>query len=212
MLRRGNRIWNMQKNETMNTSVAALAQKNKTYSMSASLMTRVSIAAGCQISGFANFWSTCCTALGFDIDPHLHSILAARDRIKRRKNMISGTIEGKTKRSAGKYDKYNSAFKKQRDDHKQGLSYQPEIAATAAKKNLPAASARNPKGTPKSEMRCPYHHPSYCTLLGHSSAAAGVCALHKKSKEVKDAATKVIMGELIAIEVSRMKDECMYFL
>lgn len=32
--------------------------------------------------------------------------------------------------------------------------------------------------------------------------------MHKKSKEVKDAATKVITGELIAIEVSRLKDEC----
>ena len=177
----------------MNTSVVALAPKNKNYSMSASLMTRVAIAAGCQISGFAIFWSTCCIALGFQIDPHLLSILQARDRIKRKKNVRSGTIEGKMKRSAHKYDKYNSAFKKQRDDHEQGLGYQPGIAAAAAKKNLPAASGRNPKGTPKSQMRCPYHHPSYCTLLGHSSAAAGVCALHKKSKEVKDAATKLIM-------------------
>ena len=36
--------------------------------------------------------------------------------------------------------------------------------------------------------------------------------MHKKSKEVKDAATKVIMDELIAIEVSQMKNECMYFM
>ena len=99
-------------------------------------MTRVAIAAGCQISGFANFWSTCCITLGFQIDPHLHSILHARDRIKRRKNVVSATIEGKIKRSAGKYNKYNSAFKKQCDDHDQGLSYQPGIAAAAAKKEL----------------------------------------------------------------------------
>lgn len=80
--------------------------------MFASLMTRVAIAAGCQISGFANFWSTCCIALGFELNPHLHLIPEARDRIKQRKNMISGTVEDKTKRSAGKYDKYNSALKK----------------------------------------------------------------------------------------------------
>ena len=31
--------------------------------------------------------------------------------------------------------------------------------------------------------------------------------MHGKSKEVKDAATKVIMAELVSIEVSRMKEE-----
>ena len=121
--------------------------------------------------------------------------------------MRSGTIEGKMKRSAHKYDKYNSAFKKQREGHEEGLGYQPGIAAAAAKKNLPAAAARNPKGTPKLQLRCPYYHPSYCTLLGHRDARTEGCAMYKKSKEVKDAATKVITGELIAIEVSLLKDE-----
>ena len=121
MLRQVNHMWNTQKNEAMNTSVAALAPKNKTYSTSDSLTTRVSIAAGCQIAGFATFWSTCCTTLGFEIDPYLLSILQARDRIKKKKNVRSGTIKGKMMRSGHKYDKYNSAFKKQRDGHKQGL-------------------------------------------------------------------------------------------
>jgi len=47
---------------------------NDRESMSDSLTTRVSIAAGCQIAGFATFWSTCCTTLGFQIDPYLLSI------------------------------------------------------------------------------------------------------------------------------------------
>ena len=40
------------------------------------------------------------------------------------------------KRSARKYDKYNSDFKKQREGHEEGLGYQPGIAAAAAKKEL----------------------------------------------------------------------------
>ena len=105
------------------------------------------------------------------------------------------------------YDKYNNAFKKQREGHEKGLGYQPGIAASAAKKNLPAAAALYPKGKPKSQLRCPYYHPSYCTLMGHRDARTEGCTMHGKSKEVKDAATKVIMAELISIEVSRMKEE-----
>ena len=87
------------------------------------------------------------------------------------------------------------------------MSYQPGIAAAAAKKNLPAAATRNPTGRPKTQLQCPYYHPSYCTLVGHKDARTVGSAMHGKSKEVKDAATKVIMGGLIAIEVSRMKEE-----
>ena len=43
--------------------------------------------------------------------------------------------------------------------------------------------------------------------MGHRDARTEGCAMHGKSKEVKDAATKVIMAELVAIEVSRMKEE-----
>ena len=191
----------------MNISVAALAPKNKTYSMLDSLTTRVSIAAGCQISGFDNLCSTCCTTLGFQIDPFLLSILQARDRIKRQNNVRYGSIEGKMKRSIYKYDKYNNAFKKQRDGHEKGLGYQPGIATAGAKKSLPAAKESSPKGTPKSQLRCPFYHPSYCTLLGHRDTRTQGCALHGKSEEVKDTATKVIIGELIAIEVYCMKGE-----
>ena len=60
--------WDTQKNEAMNTSVAALAPKNKTYSMSDSLATRVAIAAGCQVYRFAKLWSICSESLGFTID------------------------------------------------------------------------------------------------------------------------------------------------
>ena len=57
--------WDTQKNEAMNTSAAALVPKNKTYSMPDSLATRVAIADGCQVYGFAKFWSICSELLGF---------------------------------------------------------------------------------------------------------------------------------------------------
>ena len=101
----------------MNTSVAALAPKNKTYSMSDSLRTRVAIAAGCQVIGFSTFWSTCCRSLDFELDPYLRSVLETRDTIKTKKNVRCGTKKGKAARSNLKYKKYNAAHKKQQDGH-----------------------------------------------------------------------------------------------
>ena len=50
-----NHPWHAQGNESMNTSVFSLAPKHNTYSMTNSLLTRVSIAAGLQIAGHEKF-------------------------------------------------------------------------------------------------------------------------------------------------------------
>lgn len=121
MTKQVNHVWNTYKNKAMNNSVAALASRNKTDSISASLTTLVSIAAGCQISNFATFWTSCCTTLGFQIECHLLSILQASNRIKRNKNARSGTTKSKIKRSTHKYAKYNNAFRKQHDGHQKEL-------------------------------------------------------------------------------------------
>ena len=120
--------------------------------------------------------------------------------------------KGKAARSELKYKKYNKAFKKQRDGFGQRLEYRTGIATAAAKKNLPAAKDRNPKGTPTEKLRCPFYHPRYCTILGHRDARSKVCAMHGKSKEERDAAMKVITNELIEMEVERMKTEGMFLL
>ena len=87
------------------------------------------------------------------------------------------------------------------------MGYKSGIAAVAAKKTLPTAKDRNPKGTPQEQLRCPFHHPKYCTLLGHRDARSKVCMMHGKSKEERSAASKVIQKELIDMEVERMKNE-----
>ena len=67
-LRQVNHPWTTQKNEAMNTSVAAFAPKGKTYSMTNSLLTRVSIAAGISIAGHERFWINVAAELDFTFD------------------------------------------------------------------------------------------------------------------------------------------------
>ena len=53
-LRQVNHPWHTHKNEALNTSVAAIAPKTKTYSMTNSLLARVSITAGVSIASHKN--------------------------------------------------------------------------------------------------------------------------------------------------------------
>ena len=68
-----NHLWHTQKNEAMNTSVSSLAPKGKTYSMTYSLLTRVSIAAGTSIAGHEQFWKSVSSDLHFTFDNHFIS-------------------------------------------------------------------------------------------------------------------------------------------
>ena len=129
-------VWhtlNTHTNEAMNTSVVALDSKNKTYSISNSLRTKVAIDAGCQAIELSKFWTICCQSLGFEIDPYLVSLLETRDVIETKKNTRSSKKKGKHSRSNLKYEKYNSALKKQRDDYEQGLEFTTGISAAAVK-------------------------------------------------------------------------------
>ena len=66
----------------MNISASAFAPKVKTYSMTNSLITRVSIAAGILIAGHEQFWKNVATKLEFTFDANFMSMLRSRDRKK----------------------------------------------------------------------------------------------------------------------------------
>ena len=68
-----NHPWYTQKNEVMNTSISAFAPKDKTYSMTKSLLARVSIAAGISIAGHKNFWNNVASELEFTFDDNFIS-------------------------------------------------------------------------------------------------------------------------------------------
>ena len=84
MLKQLNHPWSTQKNEALNMSVSSYVPKVKHYSGTDSLLARVSITAGCQVVGYAAFWTQICSYLGFNIDSNLLSVMSARDEKKRK--------------------------------------------------------------------------------------------------------------------------------
>ena len=112
MLVQLNHMWSTQKNEAMNTSVSSYAPKNKHYSGTDSLLTRVGIAGACQVLGFAALWTKVYEAYETNIDPNLLSILTMRDEKKVKSNARVGTKQGKSKRSRNKHEKINKTQKR----------------------------------------------------------------------------------------------------
>ena len=203
--------YSTQKNEAMNTSVAALAPKTKHYCTTNSLLTRVGISAACQILGHATFWSLICTTFDFEMDPNLLAVLRQRDTRKRQKNVRQGTIEGKRKRSSNKHEKINKEHKAYMDGYKDGCLYETGIAVAVAKKNLPKAGDRNPPGTPKEMTKCPYY-PMYCVKLGHVSCANANCDMKKATKEERAVALKAILVAKVDVEMIRVAGKCRFFI
>mgnify|MGYP005633523529 CR=1 FL=1 len=158
----------------MNTSVSSYAPKNKHYSGTDSLLTRVGIAGACQVLGFAAFWTKVYEAYETDIDPNLLSILTTRDEKKMKSNARAGTKQGKSKRSRNKHEKINKTQKEYSEGYSAGLEYEAGIALRAAKNNLPAAKLRNLPGTPTHLLKCAYYHDTNllcCNVLGHTACS-----------------------------------------
>ena len=64
------------------------------------------------------------------------------------------------------------------------------------RKSYPPVS-RNPKGTPKDQRRCKYHHPHYCTSLGHVDARNKSCYAHQLQSEKRDVVLSTVFDEAV---------------
>ena len=81
---------------------------------------------------------------------------------------------------------------------KAGLTYESGIAlADAIRRVKVLDKQRNPAGTPKDEMVCPYYHPLFCKVKGHTSMASAQCGMKGKSKSEVNDAKAVIANDMI---------------
>ena len=101
--------WPTQGNEALNNSVNAYAPKGRTYSLTASLDTRVAIVGGVQVVGYYYFWKKVFNALDLDMDANLRKHLQAKDKKKKGKSTRQKSKEGKKKRAETKYVKLNTS-------------------------------------------------------------------------------------------------------
>ena len=196
--------WTTQANEALNRSVSAYAPKDRTYSKTESLMTRVDIAAAIHNVGHETFWRRIFRVLNLHFDDNLVRFLRSLDVRKQKQKLRAATKEGKSRRSKSRCEKYSTALKSHIRDHREGMEYESGIAikkATKIAKYLSNTTARNPEGTPKEELKCRFNHPLFCTKLGHTSCRSKECMMNSKSKVERDSAAKTILDEMVKREL-----------
>ena len=180
----------------MSNPVAAYAQELKNFSRTTSLRTWVGIAAGAVMTlGYQIFWTRVFVNINLEMDAEFNSSLSARDRKKGKKRIRQKSKEGKSTRRKTDLEKHGQYHREQMDDLRTGKMYGSGVALATAKKAAKAkltSAARNPKGTPKDQLRCPYYHPLFCSKRGHTSAASPFCGQKSVSKEQRMANLAII--------------------
>ena len=193
-----------QTNKAMNKSVSAFAPKGKTFSRTESLDTRVGMAGAIQVLGYEVFWDKVFTIFGLILDDNLRLYLRSLQRKKERKREIARSKTGKSRRSRQRTEKLKQDIKQDMMAKKDGTTYETGVAMAIARKgakNSTSSKVRNPKGTPKQLHKCPYWHPDFCQMMGHSSAMSRECFMFRKSKEERGSAVQRIMEDHIEREL-----------
>ena len=205
-LRQLHHPYHTQRNEALNKSVATYAPKHKTFSLTESLTTRVAIAAGTQILGYHDFWKEIFQEFGIIFDSQISSVLMEMQNKKEKQQVRAKTVEKKKMRTKLRYKKYEAAHIQDMDDQKRGNQYRSGVAVNPdIQKEVRIAlsnEGRNPANTPDDKKRCRYHHPRFCTKLGHSSCSHRDCFMKGKTKQERDEAEKEIREELYVMHKS----------
>ena len=193
--------WSTQKNEAMNKSVSSYAPKDRTFSTTKSLLTRVTIAGAVQGTNNLKVWRNVFRKIRLPLDPLLEQFFTNMDKHKAAKNKRQSTKEGKLRRSKRKRDALTTAHKDDMQSQKEGTKYESGIAMREmirkAKTSM-ANNKRNPQGTPKDKQRCIYFHPEYCTTLGHATCSSPMCFMKTKTVQQRKAAYNQILKEKAA--------------
>ena len=166
----------------MNSSVKLYAAKDRTYSKSNSLDAHVAIAARCQVLGYVDYWSRICHSFSIPLDDQLIHALKQKDRATLLRTKLQSSKPGKRPRRKNKFSKYKTAQREYIKQQRTGDCYQSSIALAETKKVVmasPSVSDSNLPGTTKDKIRCMYHHPNYCVLLGHTDTRSTGYYSHK---------------------------------
>ena len=158
-----------------------MQKKDRTYSTTNSLDACVAIAAGCQVLGYVDYWSHIFHFFSIPLDDQLIHALKQKDRATLLRTKLQSSKPGKRPRRKNKFSKYKTAQREYIKQQRTGDCYQSSIALAATKKVVmasPSVSDRNQPGTTKDKIRCLYHHPNYCVLLGHNDAKSDGCYTH----------------------------------
>ena len=163
-----------------------------------SLSTRVEIACAVHNLGHFDTWSKIYSSFRLEIPLSLAKLYRLRDRSYLRIRVRQQTKGYKMQRKKKDHDNFSSERQRQKTDMRAGLTYESGIALAGAKRRVKEKDKhRNPPGTKKEDLRCPYYHPLFCDVKGHTSMASAACKMKGKSKNEVKSAKAIIAGDML---------------
>ena len=195
-----NHTFDTQGVEAMNKSGSALAPKGETYSKTMSLTTRLEIACATQIIGHHRLWQRIYTSMGMTLGFNLDRFLINKDKFKDKRHKYRRSVEYKIFRKKDWNAKYNALRDLQMRDNKEGKTYEAGMALTMARSRIKEQKKKTKQrlgDVPLHLRKCTYHHPLYCTVLGHTTCGSKQCMMKGKSPVFLKEAKKLIENDLI---------------
>ena len=161
-------------NESLNNSIAWLAPKNKTYSMSHSLLNRISVAIAINALGIYGFFQRLFQLLHIDMTPDVAHYLKQVDAPRTYRINKSQETKQKRRRQEKFHDKLMEHTEKAKKERckREGAVYQPGIGMAKAQQQMPVDTT----------IRC-----SSCRQLGHKTAGNKLCRNFKPRKRKQKA-------------------------
>ena len=199
-------------NEAMNRSISSFAPKDRTFSRTMSLNTRVCIAVGVNILGHYEFWKKVLDRLGVKMSDSLEILLKRRDGTNAHRIVYRRRPDVKRKRKAPETVKIAEGINKRKQQiqdgtYSSGIAIAAEQQAKKIVKELSEAAKEKNRKAPDNKKVCKFY-PHFCKRVGHNSASSKECAMHGKSKEEKDDALKTINDMMLASQIAKVQSEC----
>ena len=113
--------WSTQENEAMNKSVTSFTLKDKTFSLTTSLLTRVNISRTIQNTGNYSLWNQVYHQFNLSFDKNLSNNLKRIDTKKSSQSKAAATREEKLRRGRKRLEKLQTAQRQDIKAQKQGL-------------------------------------------------------------------------------------------
>ena len=154
----------------MNNSIAAYAGKGKNYAGTASLLTRVHVAACVQLVGYHYFWTSVLDALQVKIPRRLHLKFLSMDKEKVVRFHRDHEFKSKAKRKSLEHKKLNALF----------VQYQKDVARNATYKSQTGCDDMpTTKKTRKTKTNTCLHSKYGCEgKKGHKTEQSKHCNYH----------------------------------
>ena len=200
LLKTLNHPYDTQGVKAMNKSCSALAPKGETFSKTISLTARLELACAIQIVGHYEVWNRIYKSMGIKLGSILRRFLKNIDTAKKRRHEYRRSVEYKVFRKKDWNDKYKALRELQMRDNKEGKTYEAGMALSLARSRVKECKKKQKEklnDIPLHLRQCTYHHPQFCTVLGHTTCGSKECMMKGQPADVLKQAKKTIENDWI---------------